>query len=81
MADGTIEERALAAARAVAAEHGVACEGAEVLSAGSNVLVHLRPSPLVARVMTGTVVLHDDPERWLRREARSRSSSRRPGWR
>jgi Phosphotransferase enzyme family len=63
-----IEERALAAARAVAAEHGVACEGAEVLSAGSNVLVHLRPSPLVARVMTGTVVLHDDPERWLRRE-------------
>jgi aminoglycoside phosphotransferase (APT) family kinase protein len=63
-----IEERALAAARAVAAEHGVACEGAEVLSAGSNVLVHLRPSPVVARVMTGTVVLHDDPERWLRRE-------------
>jgi aminoglycoside phosphotransferase (APT) family kinase protein len=64
----TIEERALAAARAVAAEHGVACEGAEVLSVGSNVLVHLRPSPVVARVMTGTVVLHDDPERWLRRE-------------
>jgi aminoglycoside phosphotransferase (APT) family kinase protein len=62
------EERALAAARAVAAEHGVACEDAEVLSAGSNVLVHLRPSPVVARVMTGTVVLHDDPERWLRRE-------------
>jgi hypothetical protein len=64
----TIEERALAAARAVAAEHGVACKEAEVLSAGSNVLVHLRPSPVVARVMTGTVVLHDDPERWLRRE-------------
>jgi aminoglycoside phosphotransferase (APT) family kinase protein len=63
-----IEERALAAARAVAAEHGVACEGAEVRSAGSNVLVHLRPSPVVARVMTGTVVLHDDPERWLRRD-------------
>jgi aminoglycoside phosphotransferase (APT) family kinase protein len=63
-----IEEWALAAARAVAAEHGVACEDAEVLSAGSNVLVHLRPSPLVARVMTGTVVLRDDPERWLRRE-------------
>ncbi|HWH19688.1 MAG TPA: aminoglycoside phosphotransferase family protein [Solirubrobacterales bacterium] len=63
-----VEARALAAARAVAAEHGVACDGAEVLSAGSNVLVHLRPSPVVARVMTGTVVLHDDPERWLRRE-------------
>jgi hypothetical protein len=39
-----------------------------VLSAGSNVLVHLWPSPVVARVMTGTVVLHDDPERWLTRE-------------
>jgi len=34
----------------------------------SNVLVHLRPSPVVARVMTGTVVLHDDPRRWLERE-------------
>jgi aminoglycoside phosphotransferase (APT) family kinase protein len=66
--EGELEERALAAAREVAAEHGVACEDAEVLSAGSNVLVHLRPSPVVARVMTGTVVLHDDPERWLRRE-------------
>lgn len=66
--EAKIEQRALAAARAVAAEHGVACEGAEVLSAGSNVLVHLRPSSVVARVMTGTVVLHDDPERWLRRE-------------
>jgi hypothetical protein len=69
MAEERIEEdRALAAARAVAAEHGVDCEDAEVLSAGSNVLVHLRPTPVVARVMTGTVVQHDDPERWLRRE-------------
>jgi hypothetical protein len=32
------------------------------------VLVHLRPSPVVARVMSGTVVLHDDPELCLRRE-------------
>jgi hypothetical protein len=39
-----------------------------VVSAGSNVLVHLRPAPVVARVMTGTVVLHDDSERWLKRE-------------
>jgi aminoglycoside phosphotransferase (APT) family kinase protein len=64
-----LAERALAAARAVAAEYGVACDWAEVLSAGSNVLVHLRPSPVVGRVMTGTVVLHDEPGRWLRREA------------
>jgi hypothetical protein len=32
------------------------------------VLVHLRPAPVVARVMTGTVALHDDPRRWLERE-------------
>jgi hypothetical protein len=31
-------------------------------------MVHLRPSPVVARVMTGTVALHKDPERWLRHE-------------
>lgn len=59
---------ALAAAQAVARRHRVACEQAVVLAAGSNVLVHLRPSPVVARVMTGTVVLHADPERWLARE-------------
>jgi len=39
-----------------------------VISSASNVLVHLRPSPVVARVMTGTVALHDDHERWLLRE-------------
>lgn len=31
-------------------------------------LVHLRPAPVVARVMTGTVALHDDPAAWLARE-------------
>jgi hypothetical protein len=38
------------------------------IAAGSNVLVHLKPAPVVARVMTGTALLHDDPERWLVRE-------------
>jgi hypothetical protein len=59
---------ALAAAQAVAREHGVACDDAVRIAAGSNVLVHLRPAPVVARVMTGTAVLHDDPEQWLARE-------------
>ncbi|MGN6587857.1 MAG: aminoglycoside phosphotransferase family protein [Solirubrobacterales bacterium] len=68
MEAGSIEKRALAAARAVAAAHDVPCERAEVVHAGSNVLVHLRPSPVVARVMTGTVALHGDPEVWLGRE-------------
>ena len=58
----------VAAAQAVAREHGVACEEAVRMAAGSNALVHLSPSPVVARVMTGTAVLHDDPEQWLARE-------------
>ncbi len=48
--------------------HGLPCGDAEVVYSGSNVLVHLLPSPVVARVMTGTVVLHDDPRQWLSRE-------------
>jgi phosphotransferase family enzyme len=32
------------------------------------VLVHLKPSPVVARVMTATAPLHDDLETWLTRE-------------
>jgi hypothetical protein len=58
----------LAAAQAVAREHGVACDEAVRIAAGSNVVVHLNPAPVVARVMTGTAVLHDDPEQWLARE-------------
>jgi Phosphotransferase enzyme family len=30
--------------------------------------VHLKPAPVVARVMTGTALLHDDVEPWLARE-------------
>jgi hypothetical protein len=64
----TGEAAALAAAQAVAREHGVACEEAVRIPAGSNALVHLKPAPVVARVMTATAVLHDDVERWLTRE-------------
>lgn len=63
-----MEQQALQAACAVAEEHGLPCDQAAVAYSGSNVLVHLRPSPVVARVMTGTVVLHEDPEAWLERE-------------
>jgi phosphotransferase family enzyme len=58
----------LAAAQAVARDHGVACDEAVRIAGGSNVLVHLKPAPVVARVMTGTAVLHDDVEQWLARE-------------
>jgi hypothetical protein len=57
-----------AAAQAVAREHGVACDEAVPIAGGSNALVHLKPSPVVARVTTGTAVLHDDVEPWLARE-------------
>jgi hypothetical protein len=67
-ADTTGEARAIAAAQAVAHRHGVACDEAVPIAGGSNVLVHLKPSPVVARVMTGTSMLHDDTERWLARE-------------
>jgi Phosphotransferase enzyme family len=67
-ADKAGEASSLAAAQAVAREHGVACDEAVPIAAGSNVLVHLKPAPVVARVMTGTAVLHDDPEQWLARE-------------
>ncbi len=62
------DDASLAAAQAVAREHGVACDEAVRIAAGSNVLVHLKPAPVVARVMTGTAVLHDDAEQWLARE-------------
>jgi hypothetical protein len=68
MEAGHREARAVAAACAIAADHGVVFEQAAVVHSGSNVLVHLRPAPVVARVMTGTAVLHDDLQRWLNRE-------------
>src|SRR4051812_13682800 len=67
-ADKAGEASSLAAAQAVAREYGVACDEAVRIAAGSNVVGPLKPAPVVARVMTGTAVLHDDPERWLARE-------------
>lgn len=62
------QARALAAAQAVARAHGLPGDDAVALSGGSNVLVHLRPAPVVARVMTSTAILHPDPALWLARE-------------
>jgi Phosphotransferase enzyme family len=64
----TGEAAAVAAAQAVAREHGLAYGDAVPIAAGSNVVVHLKPAPVVARVMTGTAVLHDDVEQWPARE-------------
>ena len=64
----TDDTRSLAAAQAVARAHGVACDDAVRIAGGSNALIHLRPAPVVARVMTATAILHDDLESWLTRE-------------
>jgi hypothetical protein len=63
-----LERRALAAARSVASACGLNVGDATIIHSASNVLVHMRPEPVVARVMTGTVALHDNPRRWLTRE-------------
>ncbi len=51
---------AVAAARAVAAEAGVHCTDPRLLSDGVNVVVHLAPAPVVARVATLTTELRPD---------------------
>ncbi len=64
----SVIQGAIAAASAVAVEQGLRVVDAVPVGTGSNVIVHLRPAPVVARVMTGTVVLHRDPRAWLTRE-------------
>ena len=60
--------RALLAARAVAAEHGVRSTEPRVLQDGVNVVVHLAPAPVVARVATLTPLLRTSPLRSFARE-------------
>jgi hypothetical protein len=52
-------EEAIAAARAVAAAHGLRTRP-EVLQDGINVVLHLSPAPVVARVATLTRLLRRD---------------------
>ena len=65
---GDLECRAVGAATTTAVACGLDCHEAAVVYSGSNIVVHLRPAPVVARVMTGTVAIHDDPQTWLTRE-------------
>lgn len=60
--------RALAAAVAVARAHGIRSTDPAVLSARSNLIVHLRPAPVVARVATATAILRPDVREWFGRE-------------
>jgi aminoglycoside phosphotransferase (APT) family kinase protein len=60
--------RAVAAAVAVARAHGLTVAEPVLLNHGSNAVVHLRPSPVVARVATMTPLLRPDIARSLGRE-------------
>jgi hypothetical protein len=64
----SVVDDAVSGAVAVATALGLRVTDAVLVGSGSNVIVHLRPSPVVARVMSGTVVLHPDPHAWLTRE-------------
>jgi Phosphotransferase enzyme family len=56
------------AAVAAAARLGVPCDEPVVLADGANIVVHLRPSPVVAKVAASTPAVRPDVAAWLRRE-------------
>jgi hypothetical protein len=59
---------AVSAAVTVAGRFGLRCTDPEVLHDGSNVLVHLRPAPVVARVASMTALVRPGVEAWLARD-------------
>lgn len=61
-------QAAIAAAVAIACDEGLRVIEPRVVGCGSNRIIWLWPVPIVARVMTGTAVLHADPSAWLARE-------------
>jgi hypothetical protein len=56
------------AAVAAAASLGVACTEPVILADGANVIVHLSPSPVVAKVAASTLAIRPDDAAWLQRE-------------
>jgi hypothetical protein len=60
MGDTDATGPAMRAAVAVAAANGLACEHPELVADGSNVLVHLTPAPVLARVATTTGAVRPD---------------------
>ncbi|HUZ84896.1 MAG TPA: hypothetical protein VMU66_09385, partial [Gaiellales bacterium] len=64
--DPAMTARAFEAACTVAAEHGLASTAAVVIADANNVLVHLRPAPVVARVATTAATFSDPSERLAR---------------
>src|ERR1700722_3242031 len=59
---------AVRAAEQGAQEHGITVSNAEVVADGSNLLVHLNPAPLLARVATTSALLRRPVSAWLGRD-------------
>jgi Phosphotransferase enzyme family len=74
-----MNERAVEAAVAVAAEHGLRSDDPVVLRDAWHVLVHLRPLPLVARVSSGRSYPEGPPEDDVIRELAVASHAARAG--
>ena len=67
MDDAGATAHAAAAASAVARRSGLRVDDPQVLSDGANVVVHLRPAPVVAKVAAVTHLVRE-PRAWLERE-------------
>ena len=67
MASSVAADAARAAVTA-AASLGVPCTEPAILADGANVIVHLRPSPVVAKVAASTPAVRADAAAWLQRE-------------
>ena len=59
---------AIRAAEQVAQAHGITVSNADVVADGSNMLVHLKPAPLLARVATTSALLRRPVSAWLGRD-------------
>jgi Ser/Thr protein kinase RdoA (MazF antagonist) len=64
----TIPDAAVRAAITVAARFGLAADEPAVLADGANIVVHLRPAPVVAKVAASTAAVRPDVADWLQRE-------------
>jgi Phosphotransferase enzyme family len=63
-----VRAAAVRAAVEVAAALDVTCTEPVVLADGANVIVHLSPSPVVAKVAASTPAVRPDVDAWLQRE-------------
>jgi Ser/Thr protein kinase RdoA (MazF antagonist) len=64
----TIQDAAVCAAVTVAAGFGITATEPAVLADGANIVVHLRPAPVVAKIAASTPAVRRDNQDWLQRE-------------